>query len=162
MNGKSRSPPSWFHIEDGHRRNETSHSTILILCTLQKHAVEPFSPAYDWKQWWKMRGIPSKTPKQSISTPCRKSISVLVYVLEVRMESIISQHAFVLFLFVSFRALFVLHFWNLTSELLRRNNLHFPFSSHGFVPTGSPNRCRIFLFNAFSNDSFLKWLKHYL
>lgn len=61
-----------------------------------------------------------------------------------------------------FRALFVLHFWNLTSELHRRKNLHFPFRSHIFVPTGRPNRCRIFLFNAFSNDSFLKWLKHYL
>lgn len=69
----------------------------------------------------------------------------------------------VLFLFVSnSKALFVLHFWNLTSELLRRKNLHLLFRSHVSVPTGRPNRCRILLFNAFSNESFFKWLKHYL
>ena len=153
-----------FILEMNVKELRLSHSTALILCTLQKHTVELFSPPYDWKKGWKMRGLPCRTSKQSILTLCRTTVSVLLYMFWKYIRKVLQAiYTSVLFLFVSnSKALFVLCFWNLTSELLRRKYLHLPFRSCISVPTGRPNRCRILLFNAFSNDSFLKWLKHYL
>lgn len=164
MNSKSCSPSISFYIEDEHRRTETK----WLNCSYFVYIAKTYSGTIFSSLWLEARMKDEECPVKLLSNQFQLLVEQEYQYSCMCSRRIYGKHCkpsmllFHFYLFTAPKLFFVLHCWNLTSKLLRRKNLHLPFRSCVSLPTGRPNRCRILLFNAFSNDSFLKWLKHYL